>query len=564
MPTAAPAPLAGHAPMSPSGQPSAAPPASQAAPAPHTAVPTVSPTDAPRPGPPSAAPGTTWVPGHGWAAPDGSAPGSSCLEFRPGETTDAAVDGVHVAPRNPRRRRLAVAAGVVGVVAAGTIGVAFVSGGAGSSGGASTPEDALTEMVEAINQRDPLAAVDLMAPDELSGADAFVDELIPYLEELGDELGGDLETSTDLMSDLDVEYSLTAGDVSAERHGGQAAVVSFTLAGEGSIGFDSLDASLLDELAPGMLPNERLEGSFDPGDLEDAFPTPGNSLELITVQVDGRWYISPFLTAGHWWVTADGLPAGEFDQVGVERPGAADTPSAAVEQYYAATLGVSGSDDVAGMLGGGEGRFFHVFSDAIDQTGAFDLVVEQDSGLDLDYDLELTELDDGKVRVDRLVADITDGESSTTVELEDGCLTFRSASTFDDGFTSDFEFDGCFSELFPAGADVDDTLWFQTLEEDGGHRVVVLPTLFDMMSRFVGPYDADVIRMVSGQAHTDDPTAALIGTPVDIEFAGHRYDVYEFEVSADKAYAIDTGGHEYEVYVSSPDGTFFRDWLWND
>ena len=133
---------------------------------------------------------------------------------------------------------------------------------------------------------------------------------------------------------------------------------------------------------------------FDSRDAGDFFD--GGDLELITVEIDGSWYVSPFLSAGHAWVESAGLPSGDFDLVGEERPGAASDPVAAVERYYD-VQDLNDASQVAEVLGGGEGRFFHVFADALDVSGAFDDsgMEGYDAVMDGDVDYTLTELDDG-------------------------------------------------------------------------------------------------------------------------------------------------------------------------
>jgi hypothetical protein len=441
-------------------------------------------------------------------------------------------------------RKLAVAGSVVGITATALVGVAFVTGG-DKAGGADSPDAAITEMAAAISEGDTLAALGFLAPDELSGADAFVERLIPYVSEISKEFDDEIG---DVSDPGRFELDVSAVDVEVEPQGEHAAIVSFAIVGEIAIDTDS--APLVDQYLSGARGNGDFTTEFDSRDATDGFD--GQAIELVTVELDGSWYISPFLSAGHAWVEGAGLPGGAFELVGEERPGAAADPVAAVDRFLT-NDGAGDAAEVAEILGGGEGRFFQVFADAIDSS---DLFADSDAGafdeaLNADVEYSLTELEDGRVEIDDIEVSTTDASGgAVTVTLSDGCGSVK----FDG-----FEGDGCFAELFPPGSDVDDTLWVQTVKEDGGYRVVMLPTLFDVMSRFIGPYDAEMIRWMSGLSYSDDPQSATIGEQIDIDFDGRRYVVYEFDLDGAEALTVGIDGdNEYDVFLSeSDDGDYF-------
>lgn len=471
----------------------------------------------------------------------------------------AAANSAAATPTSGTRgRRLAIAGGVLGISAAALVGVAFVTGRDDVAGGADSPEAAITELAEALSAGDALAAVGYLAPDELSGADAFVEKLIPYVAELSDEFDGnesDDEDRAGLVGD-GFELDVDVVDVEVDERGEYAAVVSFAIVGEATI--DPSNLSMIGDQYFGEEGSDaETTTEFDSRIPSDDFD--GDDIELVTVELDGKWYISPFLSAGHVWVESEGLPGGDFDLVGEERPGAATDPVAAVDRYFQIDS-VQTADEAAEILGGGEGRFLHVFNDAIDSSEFFDASNMEglDDAFGADFDYTLTELDDGRVEIDDIEMSFDDGFGDTvTMTVSDGCGSIE---------TSGETVRGCFRELFPPGADVDDTLWFQTVEEDGGYRVVLLPTVFDMMSRFVGPYDADTMRWALDFAHEDDPQPAAVEEQIDIDFDGRRYVVYEFELNGDSVYTIDVaGGTGYDVFLSDgDDDRFHRWWGWGE
>lgn len=470
----------------------------------------------------------------------------------------AAANAAAEAPApNKRGRKLAIAGSVLGISAAALVGVAFVAGRDGTAGGADSPEAAVTDMAEALSAGDALAAVGYLAPDELSGADAFVEKLIPYLSELSDDLTDEDDRDDADGSDFDgFELEIEAVDLDVDLRGDRAAIVSFAVVGE--VDVDPSGVSVLGQQMFDVSADDEFPIEFDSRTQDEYFN--GSDIELVTVELDGKWYISPFLSAGHAWVEAEGLPGGEFDLVGEERSGAAATPVEAVERYYDYDS-LQRASDIAEVLGGGEGRFFHVFGDALDGSGTFgdDSIgdLDQAFGGEFGFDYTLTELDDGRVEVNDIEVTFEDSYGDViTATLSDGCA---SMDVYGEVVS------GCFDELFPSGTEVDDTLWFQTVEEDGGHRVVVLPTMFDVMSRFVGPYDADTIRWVFDIAHEDDPQAAAVGAQIDIDFDGRRYVVYEYELETAGLYSVElTGDNDYEVFTSYGDeDRFSKAWLWD-
>lgn len=427
--------------------------------------------------------------------------------------------------------------GVVGLIAIGFLAVRFLLGGS-DPGGAASPEDVVDEMIAAINAQDPLAVVDLMAPDELDGVNRLVEDGAEYIDDLG--LDSLLDENTDDESAVDLLVEIEADRVDVSMEGDNAAIVSFEVSGDiESTGSDAMSDTIGDD-----------QISFDSRDLDDSFPTRSGDIEVIVVKLDGKWYLSPMLTAGHYIVEAAGLPAGEYDEIGGDRDPGADSPVDAVEELVD-VINDPDADALAAALGGGEGRVALAFRDAID-----DAFAEIDTG-DFRYEVSVQTDDLGSGRVGLEEIDLRvagDFGDSATVTIEDDCLEFR-----DNG---DIVTDECLLDLLdlPNGSDLDTTLWLDTVDEDGGYRVRVVPTITDVIGRFLTVIeDRQTLLFVTDNAQRDDANTVEPGSDIEIEFDGQLYAVNEFEIEAGEVYNVTASDDtEFELFVDGEFGSLQR------
>ena len=381
-------------------------------------------------------------------------------------------------------------------------------------------------MVAAINAQDPLAVVSLMAPDELDGVDTLVDDVAAYYRDLGidtlvDEAGG--------SDDVDLTIELEADRIDVDMEGDRAAVVSFEL--EGTVEVDGAEDST-------VLDDTRFD--FSSRDLEGALPNGSDDVELIAVEVGGRWYASPMLTAGHYIVENSDLPPGEYDRIGDDRDPGADSAVEAIEALVD-VVNDPDADDLAAALGGGEGRVAVAFRDAIDEGFG-----EIDTG-DVRYELSVRteDLGGGRVELEEVELSVSDDFSRGTVTIEQDCLTLR-----EDGERSERE---CLLDALALdGADdLDTTLFLDTVEEDGGRRVRIIPTVTDVLGRFLQVFDdRQSLLFATDSPQLDEANIVEPGSDIEIEFDGQLYSVNEFEIEAGEVYNV-TGdeGTRFDLFV---------------
>lgn len=434
-----------------------------------------------------------------------------------------------------------VGLGVVGLLAVGFLAVRFLLGGT-DTGGAASPEAVVEEMVAAINAQDPLAAVSLMAPDELDGVDMLVEDATAYYRNLGLDV---LDTGLEASDDVEITIELEADRVDVSMEGDNAAIVSFELSGR--VEAEGDDGSLLSML-------ETTDARFDSRDLEGALPNGSDEVDMIVVKLNGNWYVSPMLTAGHYIVENMDMPSGDYDLIGGDRDPGADSAEEAI-QALVDVVNDPDADDLAAALGGGEGRVALVFRDAIDE--AFSDIEQGDVRYEVTARTE--DLGNGRVEIEELELRISDDFGRATATLEEDCVT-----TQEDDERSNRN---CLLDLIELDnpRDLDTTLFLDTVDEDGGRRVRIVPTITGLMGRFIGVInDRQTLLFGLGQEYIDQATVVEPGNDIEIVFDGQLYAVNEFAIEEGEAYNVTASeGSDFELWVNDDDFGFSRQFRTN-
>ena len=543
-------PPAAWVPTPPTG--AAPPPPSPPPPGPPSASPP------PPPGPPSAGPGP-WQPvgppppGQPlgvWGPPPGSAPLPSQGAWGP--------------PAAPRRGRatLPLVLLVVGALALAAVGFAVVRAVSGGGGGASSPEDAVADLAEAVGKEDPAAALAVMNPEEvLALGDLYTDvedraRALGYAPKGKALAGVDLRLSglrykaVELGGDV-AKVNVTGGtlryDVTRSRLGRQVnRVIERNAANDGS---DDPDA-------PAPEPDERSGGSVPLADL--APPSEGGptgSPFLMAVKHGDGWYVSPMYTAAEYLVQAQDLPAGTFDDVD---PGeaTADSPEAAA-RALATALSEVDTDAAVAQLSGTELLALRSYRKALDEAvqQAFDDSEVERPRADIDtVDFTTQELDDGSVEVSIAKAKGTarwtdpDGDQQADFEWDGRCLR-TSREDADDSkncITVDTRRFGITKAFVVA------------TEEDGGWRISPVSTLLRYARMVLPRLDANLVSRLLGIQDSVDPTGkATVGRAFDARLNDAGFAVYDLAVSADERFTVTTpgraGGSTYAYLVDDRD-----------
>ncbi|HWU20167.1 MAG TPA: hypothetical protein VN088_01480, partial [Nocardioides sp.] len=399
------------------------------------------------------------------------------------------------APSTPRNRRrlvlLGVAASIVlALVACGLVVWSVLR----SSGGASSPEEAVTRAVSAIASQDSVALLGVVAPAEVDGITDLAQKLRTKLREQDVSNGSGI---TDAVS-------LKVSDVAlkTDTYDGGFARVTVT-GGTYTASWDpSKLASRLASLGE-YLPAETRTGSLtDLADQAAIDPT------VITEKVDGRWYVTLIGTGlyqGYAHVYAgSGDPAASLDWKAADNP-PAPIVSSTPEGTFSKLADAINSRDVSTLLANFDPALVKPMlpytawmQDALDRHSvSANLVVSE-------VRVQTEDIGGGKVRaaiqhaaVKGSATDEEDGTSSFEATIDaGGCVTGSSVDS--EGYSDSTH--SCMSDVPAFGL-----LGFHDItvvmdKVDGGYRLDPIGTVVDDGNTLLDHLNSDVIGQITNGA----------------------------------------------------------------
>ncbi len=338
-----------------------------------------------------------------------------------------------------RGKVIAAAVGAAAIVAAGVFALTRVSGDSGS-GGASTPEAAANDFLDALDKEDVLGLVDVLLPGE---RDAFRQPMQDLVSEL---------TRLEVLSDQaslshigGVDIAITDRHLEVEKTNADDIVsVSITAKAAATVKGEELPIGNWIRDAIGEKDVSELDSTSDPE--EDRFP-------VTVVRKDGRWYLSLFYSIAENARHDAGDP--DIPDRGVALKGA-DTPEAAMDTMINAAADLDLAT-VIGALNPNEAealqRYAPLFLD--DAQAEAD---KADVKIDItDTKYEVTGSGDTRhVTISAFKADVSSSEGSGSAELKDGCLIIT--GTDDNGDEQTFNTCEDLTSTFPqdsTGVDAD-------------------------------------------------------------------------------------------------------------
>jgi hypothetical protein len=465
-----------------------------------------------------------------------------------------AQDGVPTATVVPegsvgKRSKGKVVGGLVAVVAlvgAGAFAVSKIA--AGDDGGAASPAEVGTSLMDSLGSEDALGVVDLLLPGERETFRQPLIDLVDNLKRLEvvgssaslDKVGGlDLE-----FDDVDVETTETnVDDISNIR---------ITANGTASIDGDTVPIGdlLIDEAFDG----DRPDLNADPEDSDIDW-------QMTTVERDGRWYLSAFYSM------AEDTRAGSDDipETGIVAKGA-DSPEGAVQAIFDAVDDLD-LEALIASLNPNEAealqRYAPLFVDEA-QAGLDDL----DANIEFS-DTEFTVTGDGDrrtVSVDHFnLTASADGEEEVSIERKDGCIIITSGDTTTDtcdlantvdeglevlGLTENEDLQALVTTVKDALADMKPI--GITVQKVGGQWYVSpIGTMFDVALAELSALDKDELTdIIAGVRKVSESLSAG-----DILFGDGDLGVIPgFDDSGDTGDSSDPGDTTETVPVSGSDG----------
>jgi len=249
----------------------------------------------------------------------GTAPPDTATDSHGDEGDLEVIDALPIVTPEPARRRgryatLIAATGVAALVAVGGLAVTAMFG----SGGSDSPEGAVRQLADAVEHKDPLAAVDVLEPTEVRSVRETVKGItnraadLKIVDRASQPLAGvdlsvdNLQLSSANVADGFAKVTITSGTISASAH---REALSHLLQ-------DATRTWNADQQS-GKVDLARLAANND-------LPT-----FVMTVRHDGHWYVSPMYTALEYArESAGGAPA-DFGSAHAAQLGA-DSPEQAV------------------------------------------------------------------------------------------------------------------------------------------------------------------------------------------------------------------------------------------
>ena len=276
---------------------------------------------------------------------------------------------------------------------------------------ANTPEDAVRNLVTAINEEDVLGALDALAPSE---RDLLRDTLVDVTGEL--RRLDVLDDGADLNGVRGIDVEVNNLDLATTELGDGVSLVS--VAGTATYRVDP------SELPIGSFVKEQTDGDL-PDPVSETETIEG--LSLVAVEEDGRWYVSLLYSIADDARRDAELPVPAFGS-GVE-PEGAESPEAAVRAMVDAGRTLDARRAIA-LLPPDEAAALHdyapLFLDDVEEAAAearessFTLDVKT---LDLSVDREG---DEASVKVDRMVVEATSDGDRLRVAFDGRCITYSS------------------------------------------------------------------------------------------------------------------------------------------
>lgn len=229
-------------------------------------------------------------------------------------------------PSRPRKRTGPLVAGALLVLLAfGLAGFTVWQVFFSAEGGAESPEAAVTELFEAGAEQDGVAALRLLNPDEVRGADEVWESVQERMDDAEMVEDGEVTGTHIAVEDVDVEVE------ELSDHAAKVTVTGGTVAV--TVDVDQLPPRLADlaEGAAGEQGSTYTE-EMQLVEIRELLDLPADPF-LIAIEDDGRWFVSPTATVAEYVALATTGHGGDWSayEAGLERdPATAAEPEEAL------------------------------------------------------------------------------------------------------------------------------------------------------------------------------------------------------------------------------------------
>ena len=332
--------------------------------------------------------------------------------------------------RGGRGKIVGLAVAIVVALAAGAFAVNALQS---SSSGASTPDEAVAKLFEAVSNEDAIGVLDTLDPGER-------DLLLPSIQGANDQLARlGLVKSVDLGKVPGFDIEVTGLETKSQEIFDGVSKVDIT-AGHATF------STRPDAVPVGDVLRDLIEATGSSVDIpetsEETALGGGDSDYVVAVKGDGGWYVSLFFSIAEQARLDAGLDPP--DPAAAVQPEGASSPEQAVTDF----LNAIGSLDVRSIIAHlppGEARALQLYAPLfLDDAQQSAESLTQDEGFKVEFsDLDLATADGelGKiVKINGGTVSLTMGDGTLSVTLKDGCASFSAkgeATDFLSELTSD-------------------------------------------------------------------------------------------------------------------------------
>jgi hypothetical protein len=443
---------------------------------------------------------------------------------------------------------------VLAVAAVGFLAVRALTGG---GGGASSPEAAVEDLAAALENEDPIAALEAMDPDEVEALTDVIESASARAEQLGFSPGDQTFGGIDLgLTGTEYEVDTLGDGVARVTISGGSARIDVDRSGLGDLTDAVIDATGGEDGDPDRttVETDDLVAEDEEGDEIEPF--------VVAVERDGGWYVSPLHTAAQYVV--DGLGLANPDLPAPDPGDGAEDPEAAVRDLLTAAGSLDG-EATADLAAGPTGDVLRAYASPLEEWVGAEV---ESAEVEIDtLQTEVGEREGGgrRVVVTALEGTVTwtdpdEGEEQTASVVWDGTCLVTGDPEEVEALPEDERVeasDFCLTDGW-AQVGVED-LAVVAVEEGGSWRIDPLATIGDYVTTIVPELtEAHVLRFleVPEAAEPTDAISAGEPTPVELDEAGVA--VLSLTVDPDQRFTItaetDDDEDEVNAYLVGPDG----------
>lgn len=452
----------------------------------------------------------------------------------------------HGKPRKRLSTKWIVALVALGVLLIAGI-VAFVVIQNIIRGGASTPEEAVQNVVSSVNDEDLVGLFTMLPPRERDAIMRTQDSLTDKVEEFGlleaaNAVGenADVDTSNDLTFD-GVDLQISGAVPAVTPLSDDYALVSIP---SGTITV-SVDPNETSGILGSLTQNSQTDFETQTVQIADLGPN-GSGLSLIASRSGGRWYLSPLLSsleAANAW---SGQPRGALPE---NMPAGADSPAGAAEAAVVAAQRLA-PFDLAPHLVREEAAALYLYGHLVNDFVGEDL-----------FSVETATFTDGPRTGTRALAFLETVEATTSqgdrISMTSNCVADPVSSEGTiclNGSGYSLSSGSPMPEPMSMLA-VDGKFSLTAVEEEGSWKISVLDTAVDHAVSWVNSLTRQQALALADLERADEAAATLeIGSASNLSFNSAGYAVAALKVDENQTLQLEPDSTVSGAQVYSADG----------